>query len=459
MDSFSEALNAAATPGLAWAVEQQEVFHSTHVSDLRTDLLGTYAEDASFQWSWAKRGSPPTDVSLRLREIGEQKAIPEFTQGMVDLAHFRDPRQAAKHLAIIAMALLEARGALHYSHGGRALTFLVTHDQRVPVAAPDPSRIAPALQTAAAMFPGAGAADLVNAYARHHNLKAAQVPEGLELNLPDHQVLAHLENDRLHKVEVTGPDGPVTPAPPTPPPVTDDPIASFLPEPLFAELAPHSATALDRGSHALGEHLARLGWDQRVPPEWTAGVLRYGDLFTAEAHEIGTYLADCGTWRWGDDWDGVARLRASANAAHIAADGFALPASEIQIFIPVFLARSAVHLGKARGLARVPASNGDQRYYAVTDPRVPEPAASLDVMADVLISAAHFLQELTPERIRPATMRAMVTAYFEAYGLKPLNTGDPHTLRAMRGLHEIRVDLSRDGTLNHATHGLFPTLA
>ncbi|MGC4954907.1 DUF6882 domain-containing protein [Actinomadura citrea] len=484
MDAFSDALLDLCAPHLGWAIEQFDVFCSVlpegavridagtgvaRVGDLelRADLLGTYAEDATFQWAWAKQdmtGSPAIAASLRLREIGELNSVPELTHAMVDLGRSPDPRLSAQHLGLVAAGLLGARGELHYSHGGRSLTFLATDDSDLPVTGPDPARVARALRTGADMLPGARAAEVVNGYAAHHGLAARPVAAGLELDLPgDHRVLARIEDGRMTDVAVTGPDGPVDPAPPSPPPIADDPAATFIPAGLFAELARHHASALDRGSAALGDHLAELGWEPGVPPVWDDGVARYGDLFAARAREIGVYLPGPGTWQWSeDDWDGVARLRSAARehgADRLAADRVALPDSEVQIYIAILLARSAVHLGRARGLARIPTAEGGQRYVAITDTRVPEPASPLDVIREVVLSSAHFLQELTPHRVRYATMRAMVLQYLDAYGFTPYHWGEPRLLLGVRGLHELRVALSHDGTVNHASYGLQGTLA
>ncbi|WP_067451828.1 DUF6882 domain-containing protein [Actinomadura macra] len=355
MEAFSDALLDLCGPSLGWITEQFEVFYSVlpdgairHDAatglawigdmELRADLVGTYAEDATFQWAWAKQGlagSPAIAGSLRLREIGERNSVPELTHAIVDLGHFTDPRLAAQHLGLVAAALLGARGELHYSHGGRALTFLATDDPGLPIAGPDPARVARALQTGAEMLPGARAAEMVNEYAAHHRLEARSVAAGLELDLPDdHQVLARIDGGRLTAVTVTGPDGPVAPAPGHRPPIADDPAALFLPAGLFAALARSVASALDRGSVALGDHLAELGWEPGVPPVWDAGVARYGDLLDAQAREIGVYLPGPGTWEWSDDdWDGVTRLRSVVRehgTEYLGAERVVLPESEVQ---------------------------------------------------------------------------------------------------------------------------------
>ncbi|TDD28231.1 hypothetical protein E1287_33105 [Actinomadura sp. KC06] len=479
METFSDALLNLACPHLGWVVEQLEAFYSVLPPgevgydaavgtarfgdlELRADLLGTYAEDGTFQWGWAKQ-PPAITAPVRLREIGQRHMVPELTDAMVDLTRFPDPRLAAKHLGVIAMGLLGSRGAADFSHGGRSLTFLVTDDPRIPAARPDPAGLAEALQTGAQMLPEANVEEVISGYAAHHRLAARPVSAGLELDLPGrHQALVRVEHGRLSKIVVTGPDGPVIPAPRRLTPVTDPAAATFVPAGLFAELARHAAAALDRGAVALGDHLKGLGWDPQALPVWEPGVVRYGDVLTARAREIGIYRPGTGTWHWSDsEWDGVARVRSAAReygADALAADQVVLPDSEVQIFIAVFLARSAVHLGRARGLVRIPTAEGDHRFVAVIDPRVPEPSSELDIICDVIVSAANFLQELTPHQDRYATMRAMVVDYFEAYGIAPIYVGEPQMLIGLRGLNEVRVAFSHDGTINHATWGMHGAL-
>ncbi|MFC0037552.1 DUF6882 domain-containing protein [Actinomadura rayongensis] len=479
MDTFSNALLAIAAPHLGWVIEQNDTFNAAlppgaveHDAALgvawiggderSAELLGSYAEDATFQWAWDKSGlvgAPGLRASLRLKELGEKHAVPELTHGMVDLGHFSDSRRAARTLMLLATGLLGARGAFDFSHGGRALTLLVADDPGLPAAVPDPAKVGTALGTAALLLPNVNAEILVTGYADHHGLVVEPVQAGLELKLQDgHRVHARIEDGNLIEVRVEGPDGPVEQQEIRPAPASDDPAATFFPAALLADLARDSAAALDRGSVALGDHLHALGWTAG-PPVWEDGRARYGDVFTAEAHEIGVFHADTGTWTWGD-WDGAARVREAARehgADHIAADEVTLPPSDVQIYPAILLARSAVHRGKARGLARIPEGD-DQRYVAITDTRVPEPAASIALMPNVLLSAAQFLQELTPAAVRYATMRAMVLGYFDAYGIKPLTVAEPQMLIGMRGLHEVRVEFSDDGTVNRATSGLQGTL-
>ncbi|GLY78961.1 DUF6882 domain-containing protein [Actinoallomurus iriomotensis] len=482
MDLFSDALLDLARPHLGWAAEQLGAFHSVVPAgavgydadartarmgdlELRADLLGTYAEDATFQWGWAKSGlagMPAISGPLELRRIGERHGVPELTTEMVDLRGVADSRLAAQRLGLIAMALLGARGAIDFCHGGRSLTFLVTDDPALPASRPDPATVGEALRTGAQMLPGTNAAEVVSGYAAHHGLTMRDVPEGLELDLPgDHRVLVHLDGERLGEVVVTGPDGPVAAAPLPPAPAADGAVAAFFPPSLLTELARGAAEGLDRGAVAFGDHLEKLGWPDRTPSSWEAGVVHFGDVFSAEAYEIGVYHHDTRTWHWGDG-DGVARLRAIARehgADHLAADQVVLPdAPGFEGYIVVLLVRAATQLGRARGLASVPTEDDGKRYWAVTDSRVPEPASSLPLICEVILSMADCLQQLTPQRDRYATMRAMVLGYFDAYGITPLYVGEPELLIGTRGPREVRVEFSHDGTINRAYSGLQGTL-
>ena len=92
MDAFSDALLDLCAPHLGWAIEQFDVFCSVlpegavwidagtgvaRVGDLelRADLLGTYAEDATFQWAWAKRVALSHDGTVNHATYGLQGTL------------------------------------------------------------------------------------------------------------------------------------------------------------------------------------------------------------------------------------------------------------------------------------------------------------------------------------------------------------------------------------------------
>ncbi|WP_067832472.1 DUF6882 domain-containing protein [Actinomadura kijaniata] len=106
--------------------------------DRRTaSVLGTLAEDHTFQWTWAARdpGDPVCLHAGRLRALGERHGVPELTAPLVDLGAFADPRAAADVLAARVSGLLGSGLVIKYPHGGRALTYYFVE---MPEAPPPP---------------------------------------------------------------------------------------------------------------------------------------------------------------------------------------------------------------------------------------------------------------------------------------------------------------------------------
>ena len=477
---FSDALLDLARPHLGQAAAQYTLFGSVvdtatvirpeyetglvRIGDLelRAGMLGTLAEDATFQWAWAKAGlvgTPAVAASHRLRDLGERHKVPELAEGMIDLGHLPDPRAGADILGIMAVGLLGARGMFAFGHGGRALTLMVVEDETVPVAPPDPSRAADSLWAAVRMLPGTEPHDAVVAgYAAHHGLSADSVPGGLEVGFPQgDRLVAEVGPDgALANMTVTGPDGgpptalerpaPLARATPPPPPIAPE---------LLARLVPYLADVLHQ-SFALRVHLAGLGWDGTTL-SWdpAAGVLGFGGVFDAAAREIAVFSD--GVWEWAEpEWEGVARLREIARecgAADLAAGRADLGLEPPGGNVAVVLARAAVHLGGGCGLMRV--QDGDaHRYVAITDPRLPGPSYELTEVCDAVLSTADILQPVVPGTERYPVMRSMVLGYFERCGLAPLYVGEPEMLIGRRGLHEARVMFGGDGTILKTSAGL-----
>lgn len=151
MDEFSDALLALAGPRMAEAARRLDRHNAAIAGrsfrrsgglawvdgrEIPAGILGTLAEDATFEWAWAKNGLDRAGMAhaLRLRDLGERHAIPELTEPLVDLGHFADPRVAADRLMLMALGLLGSGGPLKYSHGGRALTYIVTDDPELGTA-------------------------------------------------------------------------------------------------------------------------------------------------------------------------------------------------------------------------------------------------------------------------------------------------------------------------------------
>ena len=227
MDTFSDSLLRLARDYLGGAIEQYSVFQEQiRPGPTRVDHrsgrvwigerefagsgeIGTYAEDLTFMWAWAKptlEGLPGVAASTRVRELGLRHGIPEFAEGVVDLSGFTDPMLAADNLSIIALGALGARGMTKFNHGGRAYAYLIVDDEQVPSATPDPGRVAELVGAAARMLPGTGARAVVAGYAHRHRLPVRDTADGVEVQLPDGpRLIARIgDGDRLLGAEDLG---------------------------------------------------------------------------------------------------------------------------------------------------------------------------------------------------------------------------------------------------------------
>ncbi|MGV9415067.1 DUF6882 domain-containing protein [Nocardia sp. NPDC003693] len=413
----------------------------------RSGQLGSFAEDLTFMWTWAKpdtAGRPGAEHSARLRDIGLRHDIPEFTTELVDLGGFHDPKLAADHLALICMGALGARGMTKFNHGGRAYTYLVTDDESVTRAEPDPAQTGSILRIAAELLPGGGARAVISGYAHGRGLpvRVAPAPEIAELTLPgDYRLAFEIDEwDTIADVAVFGPDGRAF-APAPAPSQPDRRGTPFVPDALLAALAPAvPIVAGHRGD--------------------TPG---YGDpaLFDAEPRgaEIGHFDPETETWTWATaDWAGSAAVRALAvehGAPQLSTDRVDLSHAPVARNLATLLATAAVRLGDGRGLQyyRRPGRAG-YSCYAVTDPDVEVSPSDPDIACQVIEHAADVVNPLTDPANRYSVMREMIVGYFRHHGLPVLYVAEPELLMAHFGLYEVRAEFGIDGSLIRAGYGL-----
>lgn len=484
VDSFSNALLSFARGYLGGAIEQYSAFqdqvpngrmridHDTGkawVGDRelsRSGELGTFAEDLTFMWAWAKpelAGLPGVEHSAQLREIGVRHGIPELTEGLLDLGGFPDSKLAADHLSLIALGVLRMRGSMKFNHGGRAYSYLVTDDQELAYAEPDPGRAAEYLRIAALLLPGDGTRDVITGYARLHGLTTYPTPEGIELVLPGgHRLVARIDKrGNISDASMVDPVGaPYAPAP-TAPQQRGRREAAFVPDDLLAELAPAVAITmgLKGGLLDFAEGLRDVEhphstWD---PVRGRFGFAELPELSLA-AVEIGRYDRGTENWVWADNaWEGSAAVRRLARehgANHLAADSVDLAAAthfgENSIDL---LSAAAVHLGGAVGWTFVPDGAG-YRALALTDERIVVPGTDPEVACAVFDGTANLLHPLTDSENRYRTMREMVVGYFRHHGVPALHVGEPQLLMGHFGLYEVRVEFDVDGAVSRTGYGM-----
>ncbi|MFB7724778.1 DUF6882 domain-containing protein [Nocardia sp. NPDC056100] len=442
--------------GLAWIGDRQLA---------RSGQLGTFAEDQTFMWAWAKpdlAGLPGTRHSVRLQEIGAAHGIPEFTTELLDLGGFHDPKLAADHLSLIAQGVLGARGMTKFNHGGRAYTYLAIDDESVALAQPDPGNVATWLRIASDLLLGGGARAVIAGYARRHGLIVREVPGGNELDLPGgYRLLARIdERDNIVDASVVNAEGiaqqPITAERPRPP------RQPFIPDELLARLAPASAIAMGfkRGLLDFATGLREL---ESPTPTWDSVTGRYGIAELPElalaAVELGHYEFATDTWIWaGNGWPGSAAVRRAAfeaGANHLAAERVSLGPAFKPANAADLLTTAAVHLGGGVGWVHVPLEDGSGfRCLAITDPRITPPGTDPDFAATIFEVTANLLNPLTDVENRYRTMREMIVGYFEHFGIPTLFVGEPQMLIGHFGLYELRVEFGVDGALTRAYWGL-----
>nr|WP_062984898.1 DUF6882 domain-containing protein [Nocardia anaemiae] len=432
----------------------------------RSGELGTFAEDLTFMWAWAKfelAGMPGVEHSIRLRDIGVLQGIPEFTEGLLDLKGFPDPKLAADHLSLIALGVLRARGSLKFNHGGRAYTYLVTDDEDLAYAEPIPERVAESLRIAALLLPGDGTRDVITGYAQLHGLSTQSIPDGIELILPGgYQLIARITaRDNILDMRMVGPDGaPYEPAG-SAPHQSARRLPPFIPDALLAELGPATAVAmgLKGGLLDFAEGLRDV---ERPHSTWDPMHGRFGFVELPElsiaATEIGRYDRGTRVWTWADNnWRGSAEVRRMAHeygAEHLASDHVDLtPVAFAPENIADLLSSAAVQLGGGVGWAFAPDNDG-YRALALTDERITVPRPDPDKACAVFDATANLLHPLTDPENRYRTMREMVVGYFRHYGIPTLFMGEPQLLMGHFGLYEVRVEFDVDGAVSRTGYGL-----
>lgn len=482
VDTFSDSLLRLARNYLGTAIEQYSAFqeqirpgptrvdhHSGRVwigdrEFAGSGEIGTYAEDLSFMWAWAKPaldGLPGVAASTRVRELGLRHGIPEFAQGIVDLSGFPDPMLAADHLSIIALGALGARGMTKFNHGGRAYAYLIVDDEQVPCAAPDPGVVAGVVRAAAHMLPGAGARAVVAGYAHHHHAPLRDTADGVEVQLPDglRLVVRIDDGDQLVDAEVVGPGhGVVAAADPMP---RHERIPPFFPDSLLVALAPAAATTVGGHGSLRGAAAAAAVPTLRWQP-------MYGDDDVVDAPhrpvavaEIGRYDSEHRIWAWAPrEWTGTAALRRLARehgAEHLALDRVDLGTTVHPDNVVTMLVAGAADLGGTVGWAAVPGGAG-WRYFAVVDDAVTSTGSDPGVAAQLIETAANLVHPLTDPDSRYPAMRAMVVGYFDRHRVATLTFGEPQMLLGHFGLYEMRVEFDATGGIIGTRTGMIGEL-
>jgi hypothetical protein len=118
-----------------------------------------------------------------LRSFGLDHGVPEFSEELVDLSGFEDPRYAAEMLAFGAMGVLRADGYIGVQANETGRLYMVPDDPQVPVADPDPIAL-PRLLMQGAQFFNRSAYEVVAGYFHHFTIPWRQEGDTITAELP-----------------------------------------------------------------------------------------------------------------------------------------------------------------------------------------------------------------------------------------------------------------------------------
>ncbi|WP_148086408.1 DUF6882 domain-containing protein [Micromonospora sp. HM5-17] len=200
------AFNSHLPQGEAWSFDLHARTFTMGRTTIAIQVIGTFsAEHAAWVWAWDNASLQQFPEAIadawRVREYGERYGIPEFVDRGVDLSGFADPRFGAEKLALIATAVLGAKGYAGVTTSGGFRAYLVSNDPAIPERGPrGPEHVSHYLRTAADWFPTANPMTLAAAYATGTGGRWMQVPGGLVVNLGEGSMTLHYREGRLDRV-------------------------------------------------------------------------------------------------------------------------------------------------------------------------------------------------------------------------------------------------------------------
>lgn len=155
-----------------------------------------------FAWCWAdsslERWPQSFAASWKLRMLGYDKDIPEFTTGGVPIGGWSDLDEAAKRLTLVALGVLGGRGShgFRMNHGGGF--HVLTDDPTLPVAAePEPDLVKRVLELCAEYFPHVDQMEIAADYVEALGGRWSQIPGGLTVGFPTGGMSLHFAGNRV----------------------------------------------------------------------------------------------------------------------------------------------------------------------------------------------------------------------------------------------------------------------
>ncbi|MET9291007.1 DUF6882 domain-containing protein [Streptomyces sp. NPDC003077] len=177
-------------PDGPWTADLPACVYRQGDLELRVAVLGTYdMTERSWLWGWANpglRGTPVVALAEQVERFGRARGIDEFTEELLDLSGFPDPRLAAETVAFAGMGVAGAPGYIGVAAGPDTQVYFLPDDAQVPRATVDPITLPRMLTTGAGLI-GRSAHRVVTGYFEHHGVPwqgdarqvVAELPGGL----------------------------------------------------------------------------------------------------------------------------------------------------------------------------------------------------------------------------------------------------------------------------------------
>ncbi|WP_381803119.1 DUF6882 domain-containing protein [Streptomyces niveus] len=183
LEAFNEFM-----PTGPWTADLDQRLYRQAERDLRISVLGSFdTSEGSWLWGWANPGfggTPVVGAADGIRRLGQAHGIPEFTNDLVDLSAFDDPRFAVETLAFGAMGALGSSGYIGVQASPEGRLYMVPDDPQVPRAAPDAITLPRVLLTGTGLLAGSSARAVVAGYFDHHGLTRRQEADRISADLP-----------------------------------------------------------------------------------------------------------------------------------------------------------------------------------------------------------------------------------------------------------------------------------
>ncbi|MEU6211540.1 MULTISPECIES: DUF6882 domain-containing protein [unclassified Streptomyces] len=170
-----------------WTADLPSCLYRQGGLELRIAVLGTYdLREQSWMWGWANPGLRGTEVvalTAAIERYGRGLGMAEFTEEVLDLSGFADPRRAAETLAFAGMGVAEAPGYLGLEAGPDTRVYFLPDDPQVPRAQLDAVALPRELMTGAGLF-GRSARRVVRGYLDHHGVAVREEADRMVAELP-----------------------------------------------------------------------------------------------------------------------------------------------------------------------------------------------------------------------------------------------------------------------------------